>query len=637
MVSESRNLIGVPSGRCILPVRKLRITREIMAPNSFIVIIPLQSDSNNFNDKNWEAKSMKLTNIKIGPRLYIGFFLVIAILGGAIGYMIFQMDRLGKLQDEGAKRSDDAMAISKIDSRFEHFYSIVGDAVINRNLDESRKEYAEFRKVALEDIESVKKLVDTPEEKVMAEEFSSGYLKYLDIVEKRLFPVLEKGGVNAENQIKEIDAEIDKLKDAGMEPMDKILASLHEESVKGDKAYDKGQKEAEGIAGILFVVGIVMGAGIAYFISISVTNPIKKAVVVAGKLAEGDLTLKIEVEGKDEAAQLLESMDNMTEKLKEVITSVKMSAKNVATGSQEMSSSSEELSQGSTEQAASAEEASSSMEEMASNIHQNAENASQTEKLALQVSQDAEEGGRAVSGTVDAMRSIAEKINIIEEIARQTNMLALNAAIEAARAGEHGKGFAVVASEVRKLAEKSQEAAREISDVSTHSVRVAEQAGNLLNKIVPDIKRTAELIQEINAASMEQNSGADQINKAIQQLDHVIQQNAGVSEEMASTAEELASQAEQLQDTMEFFRIEESGSPYHQEKSQMSYRDKIIGAKEDNKNSQQEKKHEHKDDFGHEIKTRNGLIAPRSKAGSNGNGVKLKMDSSVEDSEFIKF
>ena len=578
---------------------------------------------------------MKLTNIKIGPRLYIGFFLVIAILGGAIGFMIFQMDRLGKLQNEGAKRSEDAITICEIDSKYEHLSSIIGDAVINRNLKESGKQFAEYRKTAMEDIESVKKMVDTPEEKAEAEIFAANYIKYMDMVENKLLPALEKGGTDTEKRIKEIDAETDTLKESGMASLDKILEALHEENVKGDKAFDSTHKEAAGMAGILSIVGIIMGAGIAYFISVSVTNPIKKAVEVAGRLAEGDLTLKIEVDGKDEAAQLLESMDNMTEKLKEVITSVKMSAKNVATGSQEMSSSSEELSQGSTEQAASAEEASASMEEMASNIHQNAENASQTEKLALQVSVDAEEGGRAVSGTVEAMRSIAEKINIIEEIARQTNMLALNAAIEAARAGEHGKGFAVVASEVRKLAEKSQEAAREINEVSTYSVTVAEQAGNLLNKIVPDIKRTAELIQEINAASMEQNSGADQINKAIQQLDQVIQQNASVSEEMASTAEELASQAEQLQDTMEFFRVEESGSSYHQENSQMSYRDKIIKAKDENKNSGQEKKHDHKDEFKHEIKTRTGLIAPRSKY--NGNGVKLKLDSSVEDSEFIKF
>ncbi len=186
------------------------------------------------------------------------------------------------------------------------------------------------------------------------------------------------------------------------------------------------------------------------------------------------------------------------------------------------------------------------MEQMASNIRQNADNAQQTEKIAVKSAGDARAGGKAVAETVNAMKQIAEKISIIEEIARQTNLLALNAAIEAARAGEHGKGFAVVAAEVRKLAERSQTAAAEISELSGTSVEVAEKAGEMLEKLVPDIQKTAELVEEISAASNEQNTGAEQINKAIQQLDQVIQQNAGASEELASTSEELSSQAEQL-------------------------------------------------------------------------------------------
>jgi methyl-accepting chemotaxis protein len=198
------------------------------------------------------------------------------------------------------------------------------------------------------------------------------------------------------------------------------------------------------------------------------------------------------------------------------------------------------------------------MEEMTSNIKQNAENALQTEKIALQSAENAKVGGKAVAETVSAMKEIAGKISIIEEIARQTNLLALNAAIEAARAGEHGKGFAVVASEVRKLAERSQTAAAEINRLSATSVEVAENAGDMLAKLVPDISKTAELVQEITAASNEQNSGAEQINKAIQQLDQVIQQNASASEELSSTASNLTGQAEQLMNVMSFFKTKES-------------------------------------------------------------------------------
>jgi len=196
------------------------------------------------------------------------------------------------------------------------------------------------------------------------------------------------------------------------------------------------------------------------------------------------------------------------------------------------------------------------MEEMTSNIKQNADNALQTENIARKSAIAAEEGGRSVAATVAAMKEIASKIGIIEEIARSTNMLALNASIEAARAGEYGKGFAVVASEVGKLAERSQKEAGEISKLSKESVSIAEQAGATISALIPDIRRTAELVQEISAASNEQNSGAEQINSAIMQLDKVVQQNASASEESASMSEELASQAEQMQETMEFFKVD---------------------------------------------------------------------------------
>jgi len=271
----------------------------------------------------------------------------------------------------------------------------------------------------------------------------------------------------------------------------------------------------------------------------------------ADEIANGNLTVAIrERSPKD---KLMQALGSMVAGLTQTVSDIRSIAGEVSAASQSISTASIQVSKGASSQAAAAEEASSSMEEMVSNIKQNADNAQQTEKIANKSAKDAQESGKSVLEAVAAMKEIANKISIIEEIARQTNLLALNAAIEAARAGEHGKGFAVVAAEVRKLAERSQKAAGEINQLSANTLKVSEKSGEMLDKLVPDIQRTAELVQEITAASKEQDTGAEQINKALQQLEQVIQQNASASEEMASTTEELTGQSDQLVSALSFF------------------------------------------------------------------------------------
>ena len=309
--------------------------------------------------------------------------------------------------------------------------------------------------------------------------------------------------------------------------------------------------------GIILVLSSVVYGMVHKMVVIPATHLVK----VASKVASGDLSQRVLSLSKDELGSLSHEINKMADGLEKLIVNIRGSATENASMADQIAAGSRHMSDGSTEQASSSEEASVAVEEMHSTIKQNAENAMRTEKIALDSARDAQESGRAVSLTISAMKEIAQKIMIIEEIARQTNLLALNAAIEAARAGEHGRGFAVVASEVRKLAERSQTAARDIGELSSTSVSVAEEAGVMLGKLVPDIQKTAELVQEISSASKEQASGVEQINSAIQQLNRVIQQNAGLAGEMSSTGGELSAQAEQLLEMVSFFKVtEEEGS-----------------------------------------------------------------------------
>ncbi len=311
---------------------------------------------------------------------------------------------------------------------------------------------------------------------------------------------------------------------------------------------------------IFVIVSIILGFIISYLVTTYIVSSLKKGVSLAEVYADGDLTFVIDqadLKIKDEIGDLARAMVSMGDKIKEILTEVANGADNVATASNEMSGMSQQISQGTNEQASSTEEVSSSMEQMTSNIEQNASNAQQAEKLSDTVSKGLTEVASAAGKSVEATKNISTKITIINDIALQTNILALNAAVEAARAGEHGKGFAVVAAEVRKLAERSKLSADEIVELASTSVELAEGAGELMGKLVPEIQKTVQMVREIAASSLEQRGGADQINNAIQQLNQVVQQNAAASEEMATSAEELSSQAAQLKDIIGYFKVED--------------------------------------------------------------------------------
>lgn len=407
--------------------------------------------------------------------------------------------------------------------------------------------------------------IDNPEDKKMYEDEHNAFVNYAE----KLPVMFELMRANKHEEATKVRDAARVFSTAATKGIDDHITYNIALGAKGAEQAISTKSSAMILSIIIALITTAALSAIGFFIARSLLNQLggepAYAAEIVSKVASGDLNVDVIVKPGDRTS-MLAAIKEMTERLTEVISEVRASADALASASEEVNATAQSLAKGASVQAASVEETSASMEEMSASIMQNNENASVTDGMAQKSARDAVSGGEAVSATVAAMQKIAERIAVIDDIAYQTNLLALNAAIEAGRAGEHGRGFAVVASEVRKLAERSQVASQEIGQLAGESVKRAELAGSLLQDIVPSIRKTADLVQEIAAASSEQTTGVNQINTAITQVNQTMQQNAAASEELSSTSEEMSEQALRLQEAMTYFKLaqDRSRSSSHQ-------------------------------------------------------------------------
>ncbi|WP_454691930.1 methyl-accepting chemotaxis protein [Achromobacter aloeverae] len=497
-------------------------------------------------------------NMKVATRLALGFGVVIILL---VAISILSLHRLEKIKDGLAIVTLDRYP--KIAMLNENVQRTIDDGRVLRGmllatdaaeLEAQKKRLAENMSVSQANMEKLQKaIVDEDAAKLVknAQDMRRGVDQNVErfmalyAQDKEAAAAFLKSNVLAANTASE---------NALRALLTRQVQLMDQTNAEGDAMYAETRMLVLSMA----VAAVVLAILIALFITRGLIRLLGGepgyAAGILKQVAEGDLSVDVRTR-KNDSSSMMWAVKNMVGRLSQVVTEVNSSAEALAGASEEVSATAQSLSQASSEQAAGVEETSASIEQMTASIAQNTENAKVTDGMATKAAAEAAEGGEAVASTVTAMKQIAQKIGIIDDIAYQTNLLALNAAIEAARAGEHGKGFAVVAAEVRKLAERSQVAAQEIGDVAGSSVDLAERAGRLLEQMVPNIRKTSDLVQEITAASEEQSSGVSQINAAVGQLSQTTQQNASSSEELAATAEEMSSQAEQLQQAMAFFKL----------------------------------------------------------------------------------
>jgi methyl-accepting chemotaxis protein len=536
-------------------------------------------------------------NWKIGKRLALGFGICILLMAvvavaGFWGlsqtvqttYSILHHD--AKLMEQSAQAQVNGLELRRYEK--DTFLNI-GDAQKEADYGEKwNKEHADL----IENLNNLDQAVTLPEDKELLRVLRTDLSTYtigFQSVKQQISDKTIKNAADAntamipfKDDIRRIDVALEDFAKKNVERMN-----------SKEKVVADSESRTRGTMWIIVIAGIILVSVMTIAVTRSIAQPIMNVVEIAEKLAEGQSDFEIEARGKDETGLLMSAMKkmiesnnemvaaatgiasgdlrvrvtprsqrdalgialaNMIERLTEIIGEVRTGASSLTIASSQISASAQSLSQGTSEQASSVEETTSSLQEMSASITQNAENSGQMELMAVKGTNDVDESAQAVKQSVEAMTKIAQKISIIEEIAYQTNLLALNAAIEAARAGEHGRGFAVVATEVRKLAERSQTAAKDIGELASSSVDVAQRSGRLLTDLVPTIRKTADLVREVTAASIEQSGGVAQINRAMTLVDQVTQRNASASEELASTAEEMSSQAEALQQTIAYFK-----------------------------------------------------------------------------------
>lgn len=512
---------------------------------------------------------MSLANMKIGLRLGLGFALVLALM---VALAVLGLSRMAHIQEDlDIITSDSVVKVNYVHKMQE---SVLERAIVMRNIvlaedketvEKETKRLEKAREAYLTNVEALTKIVKSEQGKALLAKAAESQTALRPLLDK----VVELGRAHKMADAgKVLFKEVRPIQLHWRETLDEILKFQQDKMQKDVEDAHATYASARTLMLALAGLAVVLGVMIAWFITRSITRPLSEAVIVAGAVANGDLTMSIEVRSKDETGQLLLALKNMTEKLGQIVGDVRTTSDSVGSAAKQISAGNNDLSQRTQEQASALEETASSMEEMTSTVKQNADNARQANQLAVGARDQASKGGEVVTKAITAMneissssKKIADIISVIDEIAFQTNLLALNAAVEAARAGEQGRGFAVVASEVRNLAQRSAGAAKEIKDLISDSVEkvkngsaLVDESGKTLTEIVDGVKKVTDIVAEIAAASQEQSTGIEQVNKAVMQMDEVTQQNAALVEEAAAASKSMEEQAQRMVELVSFFQ-----------------------------------------------------------------------------------